>query len=285
MTKTNQTTDQGTNVQSDEGTNQSLDQGLLAPYLEDVAPEIRPQVESVLKEFQSATDRNANQKIQAQAERIKQFEELGDVEDLQFAMDLFVALRNEPVDTVKWVVDQFKEEQDRDLRSELLTAFGAAVEALPEQKEEIMAEISNETLTKAQVEEMLNTFKAEEEEKYQSKAEADEAAVAVNQWIDAAATKFDVSLDPADREIMITRAARLTEAEDVSGEVAIEMTVEAYATRLDELVESRVKRRSKAPKVADAGSGQLPENADPTESRDVRMQMAEAILRRNLEGD
>lgn len=266
-----ETPDQGSDVQSDEGV---LDaNSIIAPYLEGVPSEVQTVVAEKLEAFRKDADRNANKKIQQQAEQLKSYEALGEADELELVLNIWQNLIADPVDTIEWLAERFSEEQDRDLKADLLKHFGAAVDMA---EETTSKDNTVDTLTKADVERMLEDLTEKLEKKSQEEAEYAEYVTQTEAWIKAAATNNNLQLDEQDEEIIVRRATALIEDGVVdNGKDAIDMATEAFANRIRELA----KMNQKSPKIAEGGQPvNIAEDFD-LDSASGRKAAAEAILK------
>lgn len=266
-----ETTDQG-DAQPVEGV---IDiNNIIAPYLEGVPEEVQAVVAEKLEAFRQDADRNANKKIQQQAEQLKSYTVLGDAEELEMVTEIWRSLVNDPVDTIEWLADRFEAEQDRDLKAELLNAFGEAVQMTAE-----TPEITEGTpsLSREDVEQMLLEMREEFENQAAEEAEFEAFTAQTDMWIVDAAKANHIEIDDQDTEIIVRRATTLIEDGVVdNGKDAIDMATEAFANRIRELA----KANSKTLTVAEGGNpvDLLSKEIDFNSAKD-RKTAAEALLR------
>lgn len=222
---------------------------IVSPYLEEVPEEYRDVVAERLEAFRKDADRNANKKIQQQAEKLKSYEALGNSEELEMITAIWQNLLSDPVDTVKWVAERFAEEQDRDLKTELIEAFGAAVKMTEETVNN--EEETVKSLTKEDVEKMLQEFSAQLQSEAKQVEEFDQYVTQANGWIREAAKHNHLTIDAQDEDIIVRRATALIEKGVVdNGKDAIDMATEAFGNRLRELAKAN---QTSTPRVAEGG--------------------------------
>lgn len=265
-----ETTDQG-EVQPVEGVVDA--NSIIAPYLEGVPDEVQAVVAEKLEAFRQDADRNANKKIQQQAEQLKSYTALGDAEELEMVAEIWRSLVSDPVDTIEWLADRFEAEQDRNLKAELLNAFGEAVQMTETTQEN--PEVTT-SLSRDDVEKMLLEMREEFENQAAEEAEFEAFAAQTDTWIREAAKSNHIEIDDQDTEIIVRKATTLIEDGVVdNGKDAIDMATEAFANRIRELA----KVNSKNLTVAEGGNPvDLPKDFDFNSAKD-RKAAAEALLR------
>lgn len=233
-------------------------QDFIAPYLEGVDDAHRNVVAERLEAFRKDQDAQVTKRF----ERLKAYEEYAqDPSELDTPVAIYENLLQNPLDTLEWVVDQFKQNMNVDLRAQLLEKWGKASE---QPAEPAVPDDPDQPLTRSQFE-ALQREQAEKAQQEQAQAQAREKA---NGWLEQAASKYKIELGEGDvvlREAILRQAAALMHQGQVKdGQKAIEMSVEAFSTRF---APKQQKTPTPALKVAEGGEPARPPQVDWTDKR------------------
>ena len=247
-------------------------QGFLEPYLKDVPEDQREIVEPVLEKFRQEQDRNFNQRF----EQIRA--------ETEVPVTIHRALVNDPINTVNWVAERFKEEQGLDLRAELLkqwTGEESQIQSGQGQEPQSGQEDEDRPLTKKELQDLLQ--QREEEQRQQQlqqqtlEQQRQQQEQTISGWVSEAASKFNVPLDDKNgpdplRDTIILYANSLHEQGQAKGQAAIEMATEAIAKRMQ--VNSGNNNKGDEPKTANGGTAPPAQEIDfsNADQRKARME-------------
>lgn len=244
-------------------------QDLIAPYLEGVDDSIRETVAERLERYRQDNDAKVNQRFEQQATRLKAYETLAeDPAALETPVALYDNLMQNPVETLEWVVDRFKEELGVDLRSQILQKWGAQP-GEPQPQNEPTVPDEDQPLTRKQFEELQR----QQQQQQREQQAQEQARTTAEGWLNEAASKNGLEIGPDDvaiREAILRQAASLMPSVR-DGQQAINMAVEAVVNRLSP--KKPQTQDQNAPRTANGGGPAGPPQVDWSDTRQRREAM------------
>jgi len=245
-------------------------QGLIEPYLKDVDPLLRDKVAPVLEKFRKEQDARVNEKIAKETAKRRQYEQYGDIKQIEVATQVLNSFIADPVATTQWLIDRGQAELGVDIME--------ALTASPDVETPKDAE-TGEALTPEKIVEILEQreqAKAQEQTRSQLLAQQQQQAIQRAQtWFDEAVNRHGVPADALNdglKQAMFTRASAIREQGlAADGRTAIDMAVAEIGQAF-----SRAGAKAPSPQeptVAQGGTAPPPETFDVTDEAQRRQAM------------
>lgn len=243
-------------------------QGLIAAYLEGVDEPHRDVVADALNRYRADTDARVTKKF----EQLNAYQQYApDPQQLETPVALYENLLDRPLDTVRWIFDQFSE-AGIDLRAELLKDTPDAPAPEPQADP---SEDPDRPLTYAEFQRLEQDRVAQAQE-----AQAqDHRRVTVEGWFNEATASKGLELgneDVAVKQAILTHAAqllpKLAKYGDQAGKVAIETATEAFINRFGKPTAPK-QDPTPEPRIADGGTPPAPPAPDLSDAKTRRAWM------------
>lgn len=238
-------------------------QGLIAAYLEGVDEPHRDVVADALNKYRADTDARVTKKF----EQLNAYQQYApDPQQLETPVALYENLLDRPLDTVKWIFDQFSE-AGIDLRAELLKESQEPTEAPQPQTDPTDDPDRPLTYAEFQKLEQQRVTQAQEQQAQEHRR------VTVEGWFNEATASKGLELsneDVAVKQAILTHAAqllpKLSKYGNEAGKVAIETATEAFVNRFGKPAASK-QDPPPEPRLADGGTPPAPPAPDLSDAK------------------
>jgi hypothetical protein len=236
---------------------------LIAAYLEGVDESHRDVVADALNKYRADTDARVTKKF----EQLNAYQQYApDPQQLETPVALYENLLDRPLDTVKWIFDQFSE-AGIDLRAELLKEAQEPTEAAQPQTDP--TDDPDRPLTYAEFQK-LEQQRAEQAREQQAQEQRRQT---VEGWFNEATASKGLELsneDVAVKQAILTHAAqllpKLSKYGNEAGKVAIETATEAFINRFGKPAAPK-QDPSPEPRLADGGTPPAPPAPDLSDAK------------------
>ena len=191
--------DQGQTVQSNadavQDDSQSAEsQGLIAQFLEGLEDgPIKDEVASRLEKMRKHTDGQTTKQFDKLNQELKAYRRAGDPETARLASNLYAALQQDPIETLRYLLDQGLED-GQTVAKELATQYKDLIDEVKD-----ASDAQGAGLTQADVEKLVAEATAAQYAEMQQARELEQTARIAEGWLNDEASKLGLELDSEER--------------------------------------------------------------------------------------